>query len=74
MLTRVMSYQKDDGWPWTECMDVDESHVYMKDDAWHWSERVNVDESCFTRRMMADWSEHVDVDKSHVLPEGLWLV
>ena len=26
MLMRVMSYQKDDGWHWSERADVDESH------------------------------------------------
>ena len=26
MLTKVMSYQKDDGWHWSERADVDESH------------------------------------------------
>ena len=27
MLMTVMSYQKDDGWHWSERADVDESHV-----------------------------------------------
>ena len=27
MLMRVMSYEKDDGWHWSECVDADESHV-----------------------------------------------